>query len=146
MSATRFVRTIAVIGASAVAVTAFARGRVDKTVWDGVYTTAQAQHGDSLFQATCDKCHGEKAANTPDDGGRLVGKDFLADFDGLALSELYTKIYTTMPSDKPKSLQPKDVADVMAYLLAQNQFPAGSVALVENADSLKTIKVVAAKP
>jgi len=117
----------------------------DKTTLDSVYTTAQAQRGDSIFKATCDKCHGEAAAGKDNDGGRLAGKDFLASWDGVTLDQLHTTIMTTMPSDNPKTMQAKDVSDVIAYILSMNQFPAGSVVLSEVPDSLKSIKVVSAK-
>jgi mono/diheme cytochrome c family protein len=118
------------------------RHHVDKTTLDSVYTAEQAQHGDSIFKATCDKCHGAAAAGTDNDGGRLNGKDFQASWDGVTLDQLHTTILTTMPSDNPKTMTAKDVSDVIAYLLSQNQLPAGSAPLSEIPDSLKSIKFV----
>lgn len=116
------------------------------STWDGVYTTAQAERGATLFASTCNKCHGPAAAGTTDDGGRLVGKEFFERYDGVPLNQLFTAIYTLMPLDHPKTLPPKDVADITAYLLAQNQMPPGSTPLPEDADQLKGLKITASKP
>jgi cytochrome c len=116
------------------------------STWDGVYTTAQAAHGATLFAASCDKCHGAAVAGTSDDGGRLVGKEFFEKYDGVTLDRLFTTIYTLMPLDNPKSLPLKDVADITAYLLAQNQMPAGSAPLSADATQLKGLKISADKP
>ena len=116
------------------------------STWHGVYTTAQAQHGATLFASTCSKCHGAAAAGTPDDGGRLVGKEFFEKYDGVTLDQLFTSISTLMPLDHPKTLAASDVADIMAYLLAQNQMPAGPAPLSHDAAELKRLTISAAKP
>src|SRR5579885_1378522 len=92
--------------------------RMDKTTWDSVYTAAQAAHGDTLYHTTCAKCHGATLGGG-EDGGPLVGPNFLSNWNGLAMDQLFDKIYTTMPSDKPKSMPRKDYADILAYMLAQ---------------------------
>lgn len=115
------------------------------STWDGVYTAAQASHGATLFASTCDKCHGSSAQGKTDDGGRLVGREFFEKFDGVTLDQLFTSINTLMPLDKPRSLATKDVADITAYLLRQNQMPAGASPLPDNADQLKGLKITASK-
>jgi len=116
------------------------------STWDGVYTTAQAQHGATLFASTCDKCHGAAAAGKVDDGGRLVGKEFFEKYDGVTLDQLFTAISQLMPLDHPKSLAPNDVADITAYLLAQNQMPAGPAPLSQVPSQLKGLTISATKP
>src|SRR5215467_6507392 len=34
------------------------------TTWDSIYTDSQATRGDSLYRATCVRCHGETLAGT----------------------------------------------------------------------------------
>jgi mono/diheme cytochrome c family protein len=138
-----------VLGIAAIAAMAFTRPArhatsrlADKTTLDSVYTADQAKRGDSIFRTTCDKCHGAAAEGKDNDGGRLVGKPFLASWDGVTLDQLHTTISTTMPSDNPKTLAAKDVSDVIAYLLSANEYPAGATRLSDVADSLKTIKIV----
>jgi mono/diheme cytochrome c family protein len=116
------------------------------STWDGVYTSAQAQHGAALFATTCNKCHGAAAAGTIDDGGRLVGKEFFENYDGVTLDQLFNTILTLMPADHPKTLASKDVADITAYLLSQNQMPAGPMPLSDNPAALKPLKITATKP
>jgi hypothetical protein len=45
-----------------------------------------------------------------------------------------------MPSDNPGTLTKPQVAEVVAFLLKFNGYPAGSVDLVADADSLGAIK------
>jgi len=122
-------------------------GASSKTsTWDGVYTTAQAQRGATLFAATCDKCHGPGAVGSADDGGRLVGKEFFEHYDGVTTDQLFSMIQDLMPLDNPKTLPAKDVADITAYLLSENQMPAGSTPLSDDPAQLKGLMISATKP
>lgn len=137
----------AFVGASAL--TAFARrasvAEPTHTVWDSVYTAAQATRGDSLYKATCVKCHGATLGGG-DEGSPLVGSAFLGNWRDLTLDQLFDKIRTSMPPDNPKSIATRDVADLVAYLLAQNQFPAGVKVLTDSLDQLKDIKITTSRP
>jgi len=137
----------AFVGASAL--TAFARrasvAQPSHTVWDSVYTAAQALHGDSLYKVTCVKCHGATLSGG-DEGSPLVGSAFLGNWRDLTLDQLFDKIRTSMPPDNPKSIATRDVADLVAYLLAQNQFPAGVKVLTDSLDQLKDIKITTSRP
>ena len=141
-----------VVAASIGAVLSFAAHRESAarlepthTTWDSVYTTTQAARGDSIYHQGCVKCHGPALAGTPD-GSPLAGHDFLTNWDGLTLGDLYDKILTTMPPDKPKSVAPQDIADVMAFVLAQNQFPAGQMALSPDSARMHDIKIAQNHP
>lgn len=116
-----------------------------RTTWDSVYTAAQAAHGDTLYQKNCVTCHGATLTGG-DKGSPLVGKDFAGDFDGSTVGDLFDQVENGMPPDNPNSIPRSDVVDIVAYLLQQNQFPAGSRVLMADADSLKNVKYVAAKP
>ena len=133
----------------AAALTAFARhasvAEPTHTVWDSVYTAAQASRGDSLYKATCVKCHGATLSGG-DEGSPLVGSAFLGNWRDLTLDQLFDKIRTSMPPDNPKSIPTRDVADLVAYLLAQNQFPAGAKLLTDSLDRLKDIKITTSRP
>ena len=116
-----------------------------RSVWDSVYTDAQAARGDSVYKASCVKCHGATLTGT-DDGSPLTGANFLGNWNGLSAGELYEKIRTTMPPDKPKSIPREQLADVVAYIFAQNHFPAGAKPLSDSAETLNAIKIVQSKP
>ena len=51
-----------------------------------------------------------------------------------------------MPADKPGSLSRQDNADVVAFLLAKNGFPAGDAELLTQTEILKGIKILTQKP
>lgn len=116
------------------------------TVWDSVYSSAQATRGDSLYKALgCVKCHGATLVGG-DDGSPLVGKDFQGDWDGKTLQDLFDQIRNSMPPDNPRTIPRAQVVDLVGYLLAQNQFPAGGRELPDSADRLGDIKVLFTKP
>ena len=114
------------------------------TVWDSVYTDSQTVRGDSLYRQTCVKCHGAELAGG-DDGSPLVGDPFLGNWDGQPLDQLYDRIRNSMPPDNPKSIPRDQVADVLAFVLAKNHFPAGAKPLTDDPDRLKDIKVLKRK-
>jgi mono/diheme cytochrome c family protein len=91
------------------------------------------------------KCHGATLGGG-DEGSPLVGSAFLGNWRDLTLDQLFDKIRTSMPPDNPKSIATRDVADLVAYLLAQNQFPAGAKVLTDSLDRLKDIKITTSRP
>ena len=129
---------------------AFASGRATarhaaKTVWDSVYTATQAGRGETAYAKTCARCHGASLGGG-DESPALTGGNFLGNWNGLPLSELQTRIKTTMPSDSVGVYDIKLVTDVMAYLLKSNGFPAGQTELPVQTDSLKDIMVKTSRP
>lgn len=123
--------------------------RVDReptrSVWDSVYTDSQAVRGDPLYQAACGKCHGATLAGG-DDGTPLTGAIFLSNWNGQTLADLYDRIRNSMPPDNPSSIPRGQVADILAYMLARNQFPSGRVMLSDDAARLKDVKFLQSKP
>ena len=109
------------------------------SVWDSVYTLAQAGRGESTYRATCANCHGDSLKGI-NDAPALTGPDFHKDFDGNSLSSLFNKIANDMPSDNPGSLTAPQTASVVAFLLKYNGYPAGSTDLPAGADSVSAIK------
>src|SRR5687768_15223848 len=86
-----------------------------RTVWDGVYTQEQSKRGESVSDASCTPCHGDKL-NGSDIGPALQGADFLTNWSGKTADELFDKIRTTMPADSPGTLKPQQYADLLAYI------------------------------
>ena len=128
-----------VLGAAAVAQTAA------RNVWDGVYTADQATQGKAVFADKCTTCHGADLT-----GGEmappLVGAIFMGDWVGQSADDLFTRIHTTMPANDPGSLSNAQAAQVLAYILSMNQFPAGSTALPSDDASLAPIAITQDKP
>jgi len=116
-----------------------------RTVWDGVFTEEQSRRGGDAFAAQCSNCHGrnlEGADMTP----ALTGGGFLANWDGLTVGDLAERIRVSMPLNAPGTMSRQDTADVIAYILAFNQFPAGKEELPRDVAVLKQILFRAARP
>lgn len=109
------------------------------SVWDSVYTLAQAGRGESTYRASCSSCHGDSLAGI-NDAPALTGPDFHKDFDGSALSSLFNRVANDMPSDNPGSLTKPQVAELVAFVLKYNAYPAGTIDLSSEPDSLAQIK------
>jgi mono/diheme cytochrome c family protein len=117
-----------------------------KSVTDGVYTEEQAKRGATVYAEQCASCHGEKMEGVADLFPALTGDLFMKNWTGKSVGELYEKIATTMPALDPGSMKPDQVADVVADILHEAKYPAGTTALEASADPLKTIQIVAPKP
>jgi quinoprotein glucose dehydrogenase len=116
-----------------------------KTVWDRVYTKEQAQRGQPLYRQHCASCHGETLEGI-EMAPALAGGEFVDKWAGQSVGDLFERIRTTMPNDKPGRLSREINADVTAYLLSFNQFPAGETELSHDTEVLKQIRIDAVKP
>ena len=119
-----------------------------QTVWDGVYSAAQAARGKAAAAEHCAACHLEDLQGDPaiTMAPALKGDEFLAKWDGMTLDELFTLIKTTMPQQTPGSLTDEIYRDALAFVLQVNSFPEGANELMADAATLKQIKIVKAKP
>ena len=113
------------------------------SVWDGAYTAAQADRGAVKYKQSCVMCHGPVLEGNGE-APPLVGR-FIPDWAGTKLSELFEKIQVTMPLFAPGSLSNGDTADVLAYVLQANNFPAGQKEL-EAGEGLKLVSFDVSKP
>jgi cytochrome c len=115
----------------------------DRTVWDGVYTTAQAARGKAIYTAECQMCHGGNLSGGSDAAERvpaLKREDF-----GLTrrdLNNLYGFVLESMPRNEPGNLSASNAVDVIAYILQQNGFPAGGADMVPDPSVLESILIV----
>jgi len=114
------------------------------TVWDGVYTDAQATRGKTVYADKCAVCHGKALEGTTLAPG-LSGADFAGDFEDSTLGQVFSRIMRTMPADDPGSLTPAQVSDILAAIGDANKWPAGQKELPADQDALKLIKIVKKK-
>ena len=121
-----------------------ARGAT-RTVWDSVYSVAQAARGETAYVQACARCHAASLSGG-DEAPPLAGTGFLGNWNGQTVADLHDRIRTTMPSDDPGTFARPLIADVVAYMLKVNGFPAGAADLPTTTDSLKEIVVRASKP
>ena len=116
-----------------------------KSVWSGVYTTAQASRGKELFGNNCAKCHGETLAGM-DEIPPLHVPHFMADWETQSIADLVQRIHNTMPMDNPGALSSASSTDVVAYLMQQNGIPAGDTDLPVDASMQSQIRIDPTKP
>ena len=134
---------LAVLGC-AVIHSSHAHTQQPRTAADGVYTDAQAMRGETLSDAKCVACHGVMLAG--DIAPPLVGQDFLMIWQKPPLADLFDKILNTMPADALGTLSRSQVADLVAYVLKANHFPAGSAELPTDDAVLKQIVIPRSGP
>src|SRR5271170_952595 len=95
----------------------------------GGYTQEQAQAGAQVYSASCSECHGSKLQ-----GGAapaLTGAAFAQTLKTTypTTSKLFDVIATLMPVNNPGSLSKTQDTDVLAFILASNNYPAGATPL-----------------
>ena len=112
-----------------------------KGIWDGVFTSAQASRGKSaLSQNGCNGCHGPELAG--DRGPSLKGDRFITAWENGSVNKLFTKIRDTMPPLNAEQVSPATKADIIAYLLEVNGFPAGTSELPAEPAALDSVQIV----
>lgn len=122
-----------------------AQSQETRTVWDRVYSDAHAKRGQPLYNQQCAGCHGDTLMGG-ESAPPLVGGEFLANWNGLTLGDLFERIRTTMPQGRPGKLSREVNAAILAYILSVNQFPAGEQDLPQQTEILKQILIQASKP
>jgi len=123
----------------------FVAAQAAASVWDGVYTDAQAKRGEAIYYERCAGCHGpelEGGDMTP----ALTGGTFTSNWNDLSVGDLFERIRVTMPLDRPRTLSRQQSADVLAFLLKANRWPAGDAELPRELEPLKEIRIEAIKP
>jgi len=113
-----------------------------KTVADGVFTEAQAVRGYAAYDLACSNCHRANLAGA--DGPALRDERFTRNFAGKDLKTLYTKIATTMPRSSAGSLGDSVYLDIVAHVLKENGFPAGTQELT--LEALGGVQVLPGRP
>jgi len=122
-----------------VALFASLSAQTTKSVWTGVYTTAQATRGADLYQRVCSECHGDDLEGR-EKSPALAGGPFAERWDGATLKKLFERMQEMPPDDPKARLEPNQYADILAFLLSANDVPAGSQPLVSDKDVLAAIK------
>ena len=59
------------------------------SVWDGAYTPAQAQRGETQYKQQCAVCHGETRAGSPPDFPSLIDIETVS-YTHLTLPTIYS--------------------------------------------------------
>ena len=120
----------------------FTLARSEKTIWDGVYSAAQAVQGATEYRGACSSCHSDDLrgnSNAPS----LVGVSFMFLWEDRSQDELFTTIRTQMPTNAPNSLPTQSYLGILAYILEDNGFPSGADELRADPAALEQFLITA---
>jgi hypothetical protein len=107
-----------------------------RTVWHGVYTTAQAERGKAAYQEKCAACHKNDLSGYE---SALKGDRFMRHWSEDSLESFYRITKSTMPRGAPESLEDTVYLDIVTFILEANGFPSGREELT--AGALRDIRV-----
>lgn len=116
------------------------QARQVKSIWEGAFTAEQATRGAAAYKTACSECHG---GDLMGDGfaPSLAGADFQGNWNDLSVGDLFERIRVSMPPSGPSSVTPAAKADILAYIFAQNKYPAGKAEIEPKTEALKGIKI-----
>ena len=112
----------------------------ERTVWDGVFTAAQAERGQQVYDQACASCH-QKDLLGERDAPALVGESFSGRWNGTTTDDMLQTIRRTMPQEAPDSLGTQGYVDIISYLLKVSGSPAGTTELPTDSQALQQIRV-----
>jgi mono/diheme cytochrome c family protein len=111
-------------------------GTPHRTVWDGVYTEAQATRGVTAFGQSCSGCHALAAEGK----APLTGQAFWKSFAQKSVGDLLEYVNANMPNGTPGSLSESTYRDIVALMLKSNGFPAGTAEL--RRDNIADVQII----
>ena len=76
----------------------------------------------------------------------LVGGEFVWNWNGLSVGDLFERLRVSMPQGEPNSVSRQEKADILAFLLQANDFPVGDTELANRIGMLAGINFLAQKP
>ena len=144
--------SVTLLASIALAVTVIAQQRDQeakavsgRTVWDGVYTGEQAGRGRTEYEQACAACHAEDLRGNGT-APSLVDESFWFLYDDTTVGELFDRIRTLMPSDRPGSLSSQSYRDIIAFILQSNKLPPGEKELDADPEALRRILITMKRP
>jgi len=109
-----------------------AAGEDPRTIVDRVFSVAQAERGEQRFKISCSSCH------TP---GSFGGGTFAERWEGQTMADVFDYVSSAMPENDPGGLKKDEYADVLAYILRINAYPAGNDELPADSVELKKLGI-----
>lgn len=107
---------------------------------EGVYSPEQALRGRELYADQCAGCHG-RALTGEGENGPVAGEKFRGEWEGENLLTFFDRVRNTMPYKTPGTLSRQQTADLVAFLLYFNGYPAGKADLSTRAEYLSQIQI-----
>jgi cytochrome c len=127
------------------AATALIAQETVRSIWDGVYTEAQAKRGKPHYDRKCADCHGEDLEGDAE-APALSGTEFLWKWNGVTLDQIFERIHRDMPLNDARTLSREVSADLLAYILETNRVPPGKTELPHEPQVLRQIRIDPNKP
>jgi mono/diheme cytochrome c family protein len=115
--------------------------QTSSSVLDGIYTQAQAERGSTAFAQNCAACHGSGLSGNGE-APALAAAEFISNWAGLTVGDLFDRIRNTMPQDNPGKLSRTQYADILSFVLKSNGYPAGQKDMDSRSEYLKAIAFV----
>jgi mono/diheme cytochrome c family protein len=116
-----------------------------RSVWSGVYTTAQSERGQNVHRESCVSCHGSRlnGAGEPDmpPSPAIAREGFLRKWVGRNVAQLSEYVRTKMPPDTPGTLNDQETVDAIAHMFATSNIPAGDKELPSDPKALAEIVI-----
>ena len=76
----------------------------------------------------------------------LAGGEFVWLWSGLSTGDLFERMCVSMPPDNPARVNRQEKADILAFILFTNDFPAGTAELANRTEMLNQIAFEALQP
>lgn len=111
------------------------RDQPTRSLADGVFTAAQAQQGERLFEQECRACH---------EPTNYTGANFAAKWGGGTLGDVFEDVSLAMPPANAGGLTPATYASIVAFFVRASGHPAGRAELPGDARALRGIAIGAA--
>ena len=105
-----------------------------------LYTEDQATKGALAYYKNCSMCHGPllDGQSAGYSGPALKGPEFADPSYDFHVNEMFNFVAKLMPPGEPGTLTHEEYVEIMAFILQQNGYPAGSHELVyEEAEKSK---------
>jgi len=106
------------------------------TVWDGVYTDAQADRATGIFSQSCERCHTLTSEGTRP----LSGDKFWEGYTQKTVGDLLNFVKTNMPNGQGGSLPGPTYNDLVALILKSNGFPSGKTELTP--ETIASVQII----
>jgi mono/diheme cytochrome c family protein len=123
-------RTTGFVTAALLCACALGAQAEQQTLNDRIYTEAQADSGEVLYEEHCLTCHDDK-----------YFRPVLKRWEGQSLGIFYSVMISSMPQSNPGSLPLEEYADILAYILSQSRYPDGDAELPAEPEALQGITI-----
>ena len=96
--------------------------------------------GQAKYAQVCSQCHQSDLSGS-DQAPSLAGGEFLDRWNDQSVGDLADRIRLTMQQDDIGSLNVQSSADITAYVLQVNNFPAGQEELKADRSAMKAVVI-----